>query len=216
MFFDMKLMDKKLEDLHREIGECTRCSLITKIKRNPSLERGKCSCIMIVGIAPGNTETIKQNAFSGTSGTRLLSWLAEANIGNSESEIREKVYFTSLLKCITTNELLKKMFANCYSFLLDQIILVNPKIIVTLGNEPFNILFNRSYDLHELVGKCFDKEELVAPSLFKDETYLNVRYIIPFPHPSGLSRWLNSKKNHVQLLKAIKELDLSYRRINDE
>lgn len=197
----------KLSDLHREIANCNRCSLFTKVSKNPALERGNIAKIMIVGIAPGRTEIVENKAFSGRGGKKLFNWLAEAGLGNSEDQIRKIIYFTSLIKCFPAEGSIDSMFAHCHSFLVDQLALVSPKILITLGIDPFNKLFDKKFELQQIVGLRFTKEELVIPSFFEDDIFTSIIYIIPLPHPSGLSRWLNDKGNLMLLEKAISLLE---------
>lgn len=205
-----------LDGLHKEIGSCNRCSLFTIVRKNPVLARGAKSVIMVIGIAPGNTETTGEKAFSGPAGKKLLSWLKEANIDVNEESIRKQVYFTSLIKCFPSSNAFDDMFANCFSFLKDQLSLVEPKILLTLGSEPFNKLFGQSQDLKNIVGAQFRKETLFTPSFFEDDIFTSVSYVIPFPHPSGLSRWLNNDHHKKLLGKAINILEKTNKEIKNE
>lgn len=201
-----------LELLDYRIGACTLCNSFEPLIKNPSLRRGGKSDIMVIGLAPGTTETTEGIAFSGSAGRKLFQWLLEARIGESTAEIRERVYFTSLIKCQKSDigDIIK-MFKNCQSFLKQQIELVGPKIIIPLGPSVYNILFNSSLSTEDIVGKLFTFDDLNDMPLFPEMSLVfGVKYIIPFPHPSGLNRWLNSDENNLILLRSIQILNSTY------
>lgn len=201
-----------IELLHLQIGQCRQCANICPTNKNGNLKRGASSKIMIIGLSPGNVENKSGYAFSGNAGTRLFTWLQKAEIGENESEIRQKLYFTSVVKCQQNNiSLLYKMYRNCEPFLKQQIELVKPKIVITLGATVYNLIFHTKYQNSDIVGTYNLHNEINTSPLFPEmDTLYGVEYILPFPHPSGLSRWLNSNENRKILNKAIALLKSKY------
>lgn len=193
------------DTIDTEIGTCARCTKFAPLIKNSNLKRGKKSDIMVIGLSPGQKETEQGLAFAGQAGKKLFDWLRKAGIGSSEKEIRDKVYFTSLIKCEKQDlKEIESMFVHCQLFLKKQIQLVNPKIIVPLGSSVFNILFNKSLKTKAIVGTEFTFEEINETPMFPEMSMVyGISYVIPFPHPSGKNRWLNEPKNKQHLLEAI-------------
>lgn len=198
-----------LELLDQEIFSCTKCvSTVTGIAhpQNP-LSRGNPAKVMVVGIAPGNKELTAGQAFVGQAGKKLMSWLISGGIGRNEAEVRSRVYLTALVKCAWKKKgaVSGTAISNCSQFLAKQIQLVSPELLITLGAEPLRSIFKVSGPQDGYVGKIFTEEDLVGPKLF----YLlpNGCRILPLPHSSGLSRWVN---NHKPLLKQSLEILKAY------
>lgn len=181
-------MLKVLGELHQSIDQCTVCSEFIKPlnKPQPGLNRGNGSEIFIVGEAPGNTELSSGRAFSGVSGTRLDGWLIAA--GRPKEDPRKGVYLTSLLKCSCPpnyDKLFKLMWRRCSHFLSDQLELIKPRLVITLGSKSFDYLHFINGDYDSLIGPIYilDEQDLLTPQPFKA--------IVHWPHPSGLNRWHN-------------------------
>jgi uracil-DNA glycosylase len=117
-----------------------------------------------------------------------------ARRGLSEDEFESNVYQTSIVKCYPGRKLNGKrwedrkpcagMTANCRPFLLRQIDLLRPRLIVSLGafaGGELNLLRkNRPRRLADLVG------------LVEDWRGIRIVYL---PHTSGSSRFLNDPEN---------------------
>jgi uracil-DNA glycosylase family 4 len=180
-----------LQVLHEAIDNCFVCGKFVNPLNKPQagLNRGEGNEIFIVGQAPGNTELTSGRAFSGNSGTRLNQWLI--GIGRPEQTPRQGVYLTSLLKCPRPNSttLFKKMWRNCEHFLDEQLELIRPHLVITLGSESFDYLHFVEGEYDSLVGQLFviEDEPFLAPQPFKA--------IVHWPHPSGLNRWHNHPGN---------------------
>ncbi|MEA3384803.1 MAG: uracil-DNA glycosylase family protein [Campylobacterota bacterium] len=94
----------------------------------------------------------------------------------------ENIYFTSIVKCETIKEVDKKDINICIDYLYKQIIILKPKIIITLG-ESFGMIMKRNYNLQDKIGTIFD---------------FNGSKIIPFFDPKFLIKnpsFLNSSKS---------------------
>jgi len=84
---------------------------------------------MFIGEAPGYNEDQQGRPFVGQAGQYLNQLMASINLK------REQVYITNVIKCRPpgNREPLPTEIENCYPWLKQQIELIKPRIIVTLG-----------------------------------------------------------------------------------
>jgi uracil-DNA glycosylase len=88
--------------------------------------------------------------------------------------------------------------ALCLRHLEREIALVRPEVVVTLGKLAANVLVGPG-SLAELVGSS--RKATLAGHQFT---------AIPFPHPSGVSRWLNGEPGRSCLARAIEQLRVAW------
>ncbi len=178
-----------LQKLHSDINACKICSAFPGYLKPSPLERGGKASIMVVGQGPGKTEERSGKAFSGQAGERLMKWLVAC--GAEPNDPRADVYLTSVVKCRSDRRAFKGMSKKCQPFLLRQIQLVEPKLIISLGADAYRAL--TVYNDLPYDDALFQLQETwTAPVLFPP---LGVHYrLIPWPHPSGLNRKLNDTK----------------------
>jgi len=159
--------------------------------------------VMIVGQAPGVTEVQAARPFNGLSGRRLFRWLAQA--GWEETVFRSTQYMTAVTKCYPGKSPAGKGDRAptraeqnlCAPFLQQELDLVSPPVIVPVGGLAVR-RFLGSVRLAQVVG-----------SVVRDE---DGRWIVPLPHPSGASLWLNRAQNRERLAQALAHL----RRLSQE
>lgn len=205
----MTTVAQQLSTLAAEISGCRLCDTDgIAVQHGPPLARGSGSKLFVIGIQPGRTELEAAEAFSGPAGKRLMSWLVSAGLGQTREEIFRRAYFTSLCKCrIRNHSELGPAVHNCQPFLLRQIRLLNPAVACTLGVKPLQALFGYSGAVEELIGRSFSEEDLgVLFPIFPERCL-----IVPLPHPSPRSRWLNDPTNQTKLVKAIEILSMELR-----
>jgi len=117
------------EALIEEIRNCRKCRLY-KSRRNTVPGEGSLTTkLMFIGEAPGAKEDEEGRPFVGAAG-KLLTKLLEDN-GIS----RKNVFITNVVKCRPpgNREPYDDEIEACLPYLIKQIILIKPKIIVTLG-----------------------------------------------------------------------------------
>lgn len=182
----------KLVALSREITDCRVCDDDGLSVTHPDqMHRGRGSIALVVGIEPGLTEVSSGIAFSGPAGQRLLTWLSAAGAGTDRPRIEETTYFTSLAKCRTLSARdSERASRNCLPFLIRQLELISPRVVITLGQRPLTTLFSNLLSLEEVVGAVYTEAEL-NPTLFP--VLAEGTMVCPLPHPSPRSRWLNSE-----------------------
>ncbi|MDD4859566.1 MAG: uracil-DNA glycosylase [Dehalococcoidales bacterium] len=118
-----------LTDLYPQIQACRRCEIgYSRTKAVPG-EGSEHAEIMFIGEAPGWHEDQQGRPFVGPAGQFLDQLIASIGLK------REQVYIANVVKCRPPNnrEPLPTEIQNCKSWLDEQIKLVHPKMIVTLG-----------------------------------------------------------------------------------
>lgn len=147
---------KSLEELDSRINRCIKCELgKTRTKfvfgsGNPNAD------IMLVGEAPGADEDIQGLPFVGRAGQLLTKLLK--NIGID----RNDVYICNILKCRPPNNRkpLPSEIEMCKPYLLKQIELIQPKVIIALGATAVEGLFNLKKKMGELRGKILNFNQI--------------------------------------------------------
>jgi DNA polymerase len=160
---------ERLEELYREASACRRCAISRTRTRLVFGAGSPCARLMFIGEAPGYHEDQQGIPFVGPAG-QLLTRIIQA-IGLT----RDEVYIANILKCRppenrnpTPEETL-----NCYPFLMRQIELIKPAIIVALGGVAAKKLLKTDRPTGALRGEFHD--------------FQNTRLIVTF-HPAYLLR----------------------------
>lgn len=125
--------------MRQEVGVCRRCELHSG--RNSAVfgEGPWDADLMLVGEAPGAEEDLQGRPFVGKAGQLLDKILASVGIR------REEVFITNVVKCRPPNNRVPTVqeAKACSDFLLAQISVVRPKILVCLGSTPLRYLLGR-------------------------------------------------------------------------
>lgn len=128
---------KSLEEIYEEINNCTKCRLYKsrldnvyyKWRGNPETR------LMFIGEALGAVEQREGFPFVGRAG-KLLDELLE----NIELSAKDDAYFSNICHCRppeNRDPLIDEIKA-CQSFLIEEIRIINPKLIITLGRVSGN------------------------------------------------------------------------------
>ncbi len=135
--------------LRQEIGDCTRCPLAYAGRRTIVFGNGDPGArLMFVGEGPGADEDATGEPFVGKAG-QLLN-----NMINAMGLQREQVYVANVVKCRPPgNRTPEPVEANtCSRFLLRQIDIVQPQVIVALGGTAAMYLLGVKQSLASLRG----------------------------------------------------------------
>jgi uracil-DNA glycosylase family 4 len=196
-----------LARLHREIRACTRCVDAGYIPHAvPVLSGYADNRIMLIGQAPGFVEEERRLPFQGRSGPVLMRWLMQAGF-SSEAQARRQIYITSITKCFPgkgdSGGDRRPSHAEvklCKSHLDRQLALINPELLILVGGLAHE-RFLPGRSLNDLVGRVFDVSgaEVHRRSAARP-------LLLPLPHPSGASRWLNDASNRALLDRALRRL----------
>ncbi|MDQ1353957.1 MAG: uracil-DNA glycosylase [Acidobacteriota bacterium] len=141
-----------LDEVTRVIKNCTRCQL-HKTKKNYVPGEGSTSPdIMFIGEGPGETEDNFGRPFIGKAGQLLDKVIARMGY------TRETVFIGNIVKCRPPNnrDPLKDEVDACMPFLIRQLEILRPKVIVCLGKVAMNNLLDVDYSIMEQRGKQFE------------------------------------------------------------
>jgi uracil-DNA glycosylase family 4 len=142
---------RTLEEAAREAASCVKCAL-AKTRTSVVFASGAPDAeLMFVGEAPGFHEDRKGLPFVGAAGG-LLNGLLEG-VGMS----RDQVYVANVLKCRPpgNRDPQPEEIEACHPWLLEQIDLVDPLLICTLGNFATKLLLKTQAGISRMRGQRF-------------------------------------------------------------
>jgi DNA polymerase len=147
-----------LQELGKSLHNCQRCKL-AKLGRtqvvfgvgNPH------ASIMFVGEAPGFNEDQKGEPFVGAAGKLLNELLASANLS------RDHIYIANVIKCRPPNNRDPEPdeVETCKPFLMQQIQMIRPKLVCTLGNWATQTLLERKVGITKVKAQAFYMKDFV-------------------------------------------------------
>jgi len=143
---------ESLTDISREIEKCTLCDLCLKRKNTVPGEGNEKTGIVILGEAPGKNEDIQGKPFIGMSGKFLSKALESIGIN------RSMVFITNAVKCRPPNNRkpTKKEIEICRPYLIRQLSLIQPKLIIALGTSAASSLGIEFKHLSEIKSRFTD------------------------------------------------------------
>lgn len=159
-----------MENLKSEILQCSKCRL--SLSRNNVIfgEGNYNAKVLLIGEAPGRDEDIQRRPFVGKSG-QLLDKILEA-CGFSR---QKHLFISNIVKCrppenrIPTEEEAQV----CMPFLIKQIELINPIILVLLGSSALKYLMGPEMRISRTRGTWLNWQD---------------KYVMPVYHPAALLR----------------------------
>lgn len=150
------------EALENECENCTKCEL-HKSRNSVVIDRGNRNAgLMFIGEAPGATEDRLGKAFVGKAG-QLLD-LALTGLGISE----EDIYICNILKCRPPRNAnpTDEQARQCMPYLMRQIDMVKPKVIVLLGGQALKHLIDGSYGITRTRGNWTEFRDIPVISTY--------------------------------------------------
>lgn len=160
----------KLEVLAQEVATCQKCQL-HKTRKQTVFSRGNPNAkLLFCGEGPGQSENEQGIPFVGVSGQLLNDVLTDLGL-----DVVEDIYVCNMIKCQPPNNRKpqEEEINQCFGYLEQQINLVQPKVIVPLGNTATQTLTNTPLGISRVHGQ-----------LMKFGSYL----CIPTYHPSYILR----------------------------
>lgn len=142
---------KSLEDLRKILGDCRRCGLCEGRTHIVFGDGPPTAELLIVGEAPGAEEDVQAKPFVGRSGQLLTKMLLALNLS------REQVYISNVVKCRPPQNRNPKSeeVAACAPFLIEQIRLVRPKLLLALGTFAAQTILQTNEPIMRLRGKPY-------------------------------------------------------------
>ncbi|MGH7777204.1 MAG: uracil-DNA glycosylase family protein [Candidatus Dormibacterales bacterium] len=184
---------RALERLQAACRACTRCrdeGIIAEA--NPTFQGGREARFFLVGQAPGPVERQSRVPFMGRAGRELARWMARAGF-ESEDEFRRLTYIASLMRCFPGRHPgggdlrpPRAGIENCRPWLEAELELLRPRVVILVGQMAIERFLGPGR-LEDRVGRSFGESPLM----------------VPLPHPSGQSRWLNEPANRERLERAL-------------
>lgn len=163
-----------LDELNKEALECRTCgSLVENFGTKETIHYGKVREILVLGEAPANDGWRKSGKCWYGSDSKITASGAVMNklLKPYNLEV-EDLNFIEAAKCFPKERKnLKKCCLNCNNLLTRQIDVINPDIIITMGDHATRSILKEKYDkFSDVVGKVYEKD--------------NDTIIIPIYHPS--------------------------------
>ena len=141
-------LPNNLNELKNSVEHCYLCEL-SKSRKNVLFAYGNSnSDIMFISDEPSNSEDELGIHYVGNS-AELLAKMIE----NVMNVTKEEVYYTTLVKCKSSNGLNNSNIETCHDYLLKQIELIKPKLIVALGEKTYSYLLKNGDKFSQIRGK---------------------------------------------------------------
>ncbi|MCC6574295.1 MAG: uracil-DNA glycosylase [Planctomycetes bacterium] len=146
---------RKLEEMAEQVRVCARCLLCETRTQTVFGTGNPDSMLMIIGEAPGGDEDAKGIPFVGRAGV-LLTDIIQKGMGYR----REDVYIANVLKCRPPGNRNPEPaeIEACRNYLLKQIEIIDPKVILAVGRFPAQWLTKSNAPIGELRGKVFEND----------------------------------------------------------
>lgn len=159
----------------------------------PILSEARSPRAMLVGQAPGRVELGSHRAFAGRAGKTLFRWLARAGV--DEETFRSRVYIAAITRCYPgpspsgrgDRVPSPRERGMCSTWLDAELEIIRPELLIPVGRLAID-RFLDARPLDELVGRVHVVRHVGGESR-----------VIPLPHPSGASSWVNAPANRVLL-----------------
>jgi len=218
--------ERDLAALQAEMRACERCVVAGHLAQASGVagSRGRIGDrVMLIGQAPGRLSVARGEPFSGPGGKTLERWLEMA--GFAPGALRREVYLSAMTKCDPgrnprgdgDRKPSAPELALCRPFLLRELELVRPQVMLLVGGMAITA-FMGARRLDDIVGhvyvatpdgplECGHAEDAqsgepgarASAAMVADDA----AYLLPLPHPSGVSRWMNDAGHQALVARAM-------------
>ncbi|MFQ5966585.1 MAG: uracil-DNA glycosylase [Acidimicrobiia bacterium] len=143
---------EQLSELERIAAVCTDCRLCESRTQVVFGDGSPTADIMFIGEGPGYHEDQQGIPFVGAAGQLLNRLLDEVGLA------REQCYIANVVKCRPpgNRDPRQDEIDACKHYLADQIRLIDPKVVVTLGNFSSKLLLKEDSGISRLRGRPFN------------------------------------------------------------
>lgn len=171
-----RLINKLLRQVDKKVYSCKSCDkLVDKFPDDVTVFLGKDNDIVLVGEAPANNRWRKSHKlWIDLNGKVLPSGLVLQKLFDIIDRNIFETTFLESVKCYPLERKnLKTCSSNCKNIMLEQLKILNPKLIITLGEFPTRNLLDFKFNkFADVVGKIYE---------------VNDYKILPIYHPSPIS-----------------------------
>ena len=171
-----RLVNKLLKQIDDEVFNCKSCDkLVDKFPNDTTVFIGKDNDIVLVGEAPANNGWRKSHKlWKDVNGKVLPSGVVLQKLFDIiDRDIFETTFLESVKCYPLERKSLKTCSKNCKNIMLKQLKIINPKLIITLGEFPTRNLLDFKFDkFADIVGNIYE---------------INGYKILPIYHPSPIS-----------------------------
>lgn len=179
-----------IRSLQRNLADCRRCAEAGfAIESTPVVQGSAGRRAYLYGQAPGIVEGTEGAPWRGRAGRSLRRWLEL-----DEAAFYATFYCASVTRCYpgrtagrgdrTPTPVEQRL---CAPWRFEELRLLHPTLVITVGGLAARAIIG-ARTLTQCVGKSYLAGDAV---------------VIPLPHPSGASAWLNDPLNHARLGKAL-------------
>lgn len=141
--------------LREAVAGCTACGLCQSRRQTVFGVGHARAHWMIVGEAPGEQEDLKGEPFVGAAGHLLDSMLRALDLTRDDAPPERQVYIANTLKCRPPRNRNPEPeeLARCEPFLVRQIELIRPRLILAMGRFAVQALLRSSEPIGKLRGR---------------------------------------------------------------
>ena len=180
----------QLDEVRTDIGDCQRCRLCEERTNIVFGVGNPQASLMFVGEAPGRDEDKKGEPFVGRAG-KLLTKIIEAMKFK-----REDVYIANVVKCRPPDNRnpAPDEIQTCEPYLLRQIEIIRPQIIVCLGTFAAQLILQTEEKIGVLRSNFHSWPSATVKAKFETSLEEGAIQVMPTYHPAFLLRNPNMKK----------------------
>lgn len=185
---------RSIDALQRDLARCRRClEAGYALESLPVVHGTPATRAYLFGQAPGVVEGAEGRPWRGRAGQTLRRWLRL-----DEDAFYATFYCASVTRCYPGRPASGRgdrtptpaEQALCRTWHDEELRLLRPSLVVTAG-----LLAARSVLRVGTLAECVGKSYLVGEAV-----------VVPLPHPSGASGWLNAPANRARLGKALAQI----------
>jgi DNA polymerase len=175
-------MTRTLAEVAAEAATCTKCRLAQGRTQVVFGVGDADADLMFIGEGPGFHEDKQGEPFVGAAGQLLTRMLGEIGL------TREQVYIGNIVKCRPpgNRDPQPDEIEACTPWLIEQISLIQPRVIVTLGNFATRFVLNTQTGITRLRGQVHD---------------WHGRTVIPTFHPAAILHGGGERSRQFELLR---------------
>jgi uracil-DNA glycosylase len=171
-----------LKIIREDLGDCTRCKLHQQGRKQIVFGVGSPHAeLMFVGEGPGADEDAQGEPFVGRAGQLLNNMIKAMGLR------REEIYIANVVKCRPPGNRTPERdeCETCSPFLMRQIAVIKPKVVVALGAVSAKNLLAMNAPMSELRGRFYDFMPAGARS--SDPNWQGAKLAVTY-HPAFLLR----------------------------